>query len=166
VPGLSQLSDKLLRYTGRTFALAFEFVLKMTEVKNICDVTKPQTEFIQAQVQAMSELVSALGETATKRALAKATSAPYGCGRLIFAIDATGSRERSWDLACQAQGEMFEEAARTGALSIQLVYYRGMRECQASRWAADDAHSPALWKKSIVEPASRTSAGCIDHVWM
>jgi hypothetical protein len=28
-------------------------------------------------------------------------------GRLIFALDATASREPMWDLACQLQGEMF-----------------------------------------------------------
>jgi len=66
VPGLSQLSDKLLRYTERTFASAFEFVQKLTEARDIYDVTKLQTEFIQAQVQAMYELVSALGENATR----------------------------------------------------------------------------------------------------
>jgi hypothetical protein len=62
--------------------------------------------------------------------------APGQRARLLFGIDATGSRSPTWDLACQLQGEMFEEAARLGGLDIQLEYYRA-RECQASRWTSD-----------------------------
>ena len=61
-------------------------------------------------------------------------------GRLIFAMDATASREPTWDRACGIQGRMFEEAAAVGDLWLQLCYYRGYRECRASRWynKADD----------------------------
>jgi hypothetical protein len=55
-------------------------------------------------------------------------------GRLIFALDATASRQQTWDHACQLQGEMFKEAARIGGLEIQLVYYRGLEEFQHSGW--------------------------------
>ena len=55
-------------------------------------------------------------------------------GRLIFAMDATASREPSWDRACQIQGEMFSETAALGGLDIQLCYYRGFREFEASPW--------------------------------
>lgn len=57
-----------------------------------------------------------------------------GRGRLIFALDATASREPTWDRACRVQGEMFLEADRLGGLEVQLVYYRGFDECKASRW--------------------------------
>lgn len=66
VPSLSELSDKLLRYAEHTFARTLAFVQKLIDAKDIYAVTKLQTEFIQAQVRAMSELVSALGETANK----------------------------------------------------------------------------------------------------
>lgn len=55
-------------------------------------------------------------------------------GRLIFALDATASREPTWDRACHLQGEMFAETAALGGLDIQLVYYRGFGECRASKW--------------------------------
>ena len=55
-------------------------------------------------------------------------------GRLIFAMDATASREPSWDRACQIQGEMFSETATLGGLDIQLCYYRGFGEFEASAW--------------------------------
>ena len=58
-------------------------------------------------------------------------------GRLIFALDATASREPTWDHACQLQGEMFRETASLGGLEIQLVYYRGFGEFQVSPWTKD-----------------------------
>lgn len=55
-------------------------------------------------------------------------------GRLIFAMDATASREPTWDRACKIQGRMFEAADRLGGLSVQLAYYRGFEEFEASPW--------------------------------
>jgi hypothetical protein len=57
-------------------------------------------------------------------------------GRLIFALDATMSRQPTWDSACALQADMFREAAKTGGLDIQLVYFRGLGECRASGWVA------------------------------
>src|SRR3954465_1880425 len=61
-------------------------------------------------------------------------------GNLIFALAATASREKTWDAACQLQAQMFSEVAKIGALSTQLVYYRGPAglggECKASRWVS------------------------------
>jgi len=62
-----------------------------------------------------------------------------GRGRLIFALDATASREPSWDRACRIQGEMFEATAALGGLDVKLVYYRGFNECKASRWMSNAA---------------------------
>jgi hypothetical protein len=58
-------------------------------------------------------------------------------GRLIFAMDATASREPTWDQACQLQGEMFQETAALGGLDVQLCYYRGFNEFQASPWSSN-----------------------------
>jgi len=60
-----------------------------------------------------------------------------GRGRLIFALDATMSRQPTWDTACSLQAAMFRETSRIGGLDIQLVYFRGFGECRASRWARD-----------------------------
>ena len=57
-------------------------------------------------------------------------------GRVVFAIDATGSREKTWDMASTLQAAMFEETARVGSLEVQLIYYRG-DECQSTPWTAD-----------------------------
>jgi hypothetical protein len=45
--------------------------------------------------------------------------------RLILAIDATASRQPTWDTASQVQGQMFLEAGTYGGLDIQLAYFRG-----------------------------------------
>jgi hypothetical protein len=60
-------------------------------------------------------------------------------GRLIFSLDATASREPSWDRACQIQGDMFSETSFLGGLAVQLLYYRGYRQCRASKWATNPA---------------------------
>src|SRR5881394_146015 len=57
-----------------------------------------------------------------------------GRGRMIFALDATASREPTWDRACRIQGEMFTETAALGGLAIQLAYYRGFGEFEAMPW--------------------------------
>ena len=49
-------------------------------------------------------------------------------GRLIFAMDATASREPTWDRASQIQAAMFSETADLGGLEVQLVFYRGFLE--------------------------------------
>ena len=67
------------------------------------------------------------------RALTPSTE-PGKRGRLIFALDATMSRQPTWDTACHLQADMFREAASIGGLDVQLVYYRGLAECRASRW--------------------------------
>ena len=60
-----------------------------------------------------------------------------GRGRLVFALDATMSRQPTWDQACVLQADMFRAAAAAGGLDIQLVYYRGLAECRASLWIAE-----------------------------
>ncbi len=70
------------------------------------------------------------------RALGPSTAAGER-GRLIFALDATMSRQPMWDNACELQADMFREAAKVGGLDVQLVYYRGIGECRASRWVSD-----------------------------
>ncbi|MEX2453232.1 MAG: VWA domain-containing protein [Rhodospirillaceae bacterium] len=57
-------------------------------------------------------------------------------GRLVFAMDATASREPSWDRACHLQAEMFQATDGLGGLDVQLVFYRGYGECKSSPWVS------------------------------
>lgn len=68
-------------------------------------------------------------------------------GRLVFALDATMSRQPTWDLACTLQADMFREAASLGSLDIRLVYYRGLKECRATGWISDSSHLAKLMAK-------------------
>lgn len=60
-----------------------------------------------------------------------------GRGRLVFAMDATMSRQPTWDMALALQGQMFDAVKSIGGLDVQLVYFRGFDECRASKWVAD-----------------------------
>ncbi|MBR0800144.1 VWA domain-containing protein [Bradyrhizobium jicamae] len=68
-------------------------------------------------------------------------------GRLVFALDATMSRQPTWDMACALQADMFREAASLGSLDIRLVYYRGFNECRATGWISDSAQLARLMGK-------------------
>lgn len=64
-------------------------------------------------------------------------SGTAGVGRLIFAMDATMSRQPTWDMALALQSEMFTAVKAVGGLDVQLVYFRGSGECRASKWVSD-----------------------------
>jgi hypothetical protein len=68
-------------------------------------------------------------------------------GRLIFALDATMSRQPTWDMACTLQADMFREASSSGSLDIRLVYYRGLNECRATGWISDSAQLARLMSR-------------------
>jgi hypothetical protein len=80
------------------------------------------------------------------RSLGPATQAGQR-GRLIFALDATMSRQPLWDTACQLQADMFRETAAIGGLDVQLIYYRGLAECRASGWVSDARQLGGLMEK-------------------
>jgi hypothetical protein len=73
--------------------------------------------------------------------LASVTAKPACRGNLIFALDATASREPTWDMAVHLQAQMFAEVATIGSLDIKLVYFRGAHradaECKASGWTSN-----------------------------
>jgi hypothetical protein len=95
--------------------------------------TDPDQRQQPAAASSQAELDAFLGRVKALDAAVKAGEP----GRLIFALDATMSRQPTWDQACQLQAEMFREAAAVGGLNLQLVYYRGLAECRASRWITE-----------------------------
>ena len=100
--------------------------------------------------------------------LANVRSAPSaraggGRGRLIFALDATASRQPTWDRAASLQAGMFESVAGLGGLDVQLAYYRGHRECRASSWTSSAAKLVG-WMERIDCRAGRTQiARILEH---
>jgi len=67
---------------------------------------------------------------------AKVPSLAQTKGRLIFAIDATMSRHPTWARATEIQSDMFGVAQSIGGLAVQLVYFRGHGDFNASDWTA------------------------------
>jgi len=79
-------------------------------------------------------------------------------GRLLFAMDATASREPTWDHACAIQGEMFVAADALGGLEVRLAFYRGFDEFKVSRWTSDGRELARLMS-SVRCLAGRTQIG-------
>jgi hypothetical protein len=84
-------------------------------------------------------------------------------GRLIFGLDATASREWAWDAACKLQAEMFREAASAGGLDLQLVYYRGLDECKASRWISDPTQLGKIMSTIMCRSGETQIGRILDH---
>jgi hypothetical protein len=81
------------------------------------DVTKPasQPASRKAEIDAFLNQARALGPRSDG-----------GRGRLVFALDATMSRQPAWDMACKLQAEMFEEAAAAGGLTFSSSITGGL----------------------------------------
>lgn len=84
-------------------------------------------------------------------------------GRLIFALDATMSRQPTWDMACALQSEMFSAAASVGNLSVQLVYFRGLQESRTSRWVNNAESLRTLMEKIECQGGLTQIAKVLSH---
>jgi hypothetical protein len=84
-------------------------------------------------------------------------------GRLIFALDATMSRQPMWDLAQGLQAQMFKVAADLGGLDVQLVYYRGFSECRASSFVSGGQGLAALMSKIDVRGGTTQIVKVLRH---
>ncbi len=91
----------------------------------------PSLRTSSAEVSEANDIAGFLDRAAQLKGLGE------GRGGLIFALDATMSRQHTWDEAQHIQSQMFDEVGSVGGLDIQLVYFRGFNECRASRWVSD-----------------------------
>lgn len=81
----------------------------------------------EALVRQKSELPSADADVSAFLEKARSIKPQPGSdGRLIFALDATMSRQPTWDQACHIQAEMFQEAGSIGGLNIKLVFFEDL----------------------------------------
>lgn len=84
-------------------------------------------------------------------------------GRLLFAIDATMSRQPSWDMASHIQAGMFRETLAIGGLSVQLVWFRGFSEFKVNPWV-NDAQALARQMQPVHCLSGRTQiVRCLTH---
>jgi phasin family protein len=78
VLGGSALSNKIFGYAEVNLAKAFEFVERLAQVRDPQEFTKLQMDFVQDQMQGMTEQAKELGEAATKAMLDSAKPATKG----------------------------------------------------------------------------------------
>ena len=83
--------------------------------------------------------------------------------RLLFAIDATASRQPTWDSASHLQQEMFSATAGIGALVVQLCYFRGFHEFFASQWLNDSQQLARIMGKVYCEGGRTQIARLLQH---
>ena len=86
-----------------------------------------------------------------------------GRGRLVFALDATASRQRTWDRAMSLQSDMFVHTRGIGSLDVQLVYYRGYNECRASKWTSNPDQLVSMMRKVKCEAGTTQISRVLKH---
>ncbi|WP_037299720.1 vWA domain-containing protein [Rubritepida flocculans] len=91
----------------------------------------------------------------------RATSARRG--RLIFAVDATASRQPAWDRACQLQAEMFLATRDLGGLAVQLAYWRGYMEFAATPFLTDTRELARRMSAVTVLGGQTQVLRCLEH---
>ena len=106
---------------------------------------------------AQGSTVASSATDAFVREVAQLPPRPAGAarGRLLFAMDATASREPTWDMATTQQGEMFVAAGEVGGIEVRLAFYRGFDEFKVSRWTSD-GHELARLMSAVRCLAGRT----------
>ena len=95
-------------------------------------ITSAEKKSSELQERSSSSEIGAFLKAAGEAAVAQS-------GRLIFALDATMSRQPTWDRAVTIQASMFDAVGKAGGLSVQLVFFRGIHECRASKWVVNAA---------------------------
>jgi hypothetical protein len=110
--------------------------------------------------EAASSTVDAFIQAANRT---PAQHASGGRPRLIFALDATMSRQPTWRLATELQSRMFEVAEGLGGLDVQLVYFRGFSECRASPFVSGGAGLTAYMRKITVRGGRTQIVRVLGH---
>ena len=99
---------------------------------------------------------------------AKPARAAQPKGRLIFALDATASRQPTWDQACDIQGEMFAATASLGGVGLtcaamtpcmRLYAYLGQ---QLAAGPVDERY--AQWVRTYADPGFESLAATLERL--
>ncbi len=83
--------------------------------------------------------------------------------RLLFAIDATASRQPTWNSASKVQQEMFQATGTIASLAVQLAYYRGFQQFSASPWLSDSRQLARLMSTVQCEGGHTQIARLLRH---
>jgi hypothetical protein len=80
--------------------------------------------------------------------------------RLIFAMDATGSRSASWELASKLHREM---GTALGSLTLQLVFFGGSA-CKSSKWVVGGQRLAEIMSRVSCVSGTTQIARVLQHV--
>jgi len=86
--------------------------------------------------------------------------------RLLFAVDATASRQPTWDSATHLQQEMFLATSKIASLAVQLCYYSGFHQFSASGWLTDSPQLARLMGQVQCEGGHTQIARLLRHAQM
>jgi phasin len=67
--GAKDMREKALTFAEQNVANSFEFAQRLVAAKDVEEVTRLQSEFVQRQMQALNEQAQELGQTATRAAM-------------------------------------------------------------------------------------------------
>ena len=104
----------------------------------------------QAVDRARSKHAAVASHNDVQAFLGKVAALPKSTGtesRLVFALDATASRQLAWDRASQLQKEMFISTQSMGGLRLQLCYFQGLATFYHSAWQTDADQLLALMSR-------------------
>ncbi len=104
----------------------------MSDKKTPAPATKGQSPNTRSESGAIADFIRQARAVGGVRA-----SGQGGSGRIVLALDATMSRQPTWDLACSLQAQMFDAVDKSGNLNVQLVYFRGFGECRSSKFVSE-----------------------------
>jgi hypothetical protein len=122
------------------------------------EITFTEKKSSELRVKSSSSEIGAFLKSAGEAAVSQS-------GRLIFALDATMSRQPTWDQAATIQASMFDAVGKAGGLSVQLVLFRGIDECRASKWVINAAALRDLMLGIQCLSGQTQIAKVIDHAY-
>jgi phasin len=67
--GAKDVRQKAMAFAEKNVATSFDFAQKLVQAKDVEELTRLQTEFVQRQMQALGEQAQELGQTATRAAM-------------------------------------------------------------------------------------------------
>lgn len=97
--------------------------------------------------------------------LSKVAAMPKSAGdaRLIFSLDATASRQATWDVASKLQTEMFLSTQALGGLNVQLCYFRGFAEFFSSDWQTNADNLLAIMSSIYCQAGATQLQRLLQH---
>ncbi|WP_339866402.1 VWA domain-containing protein [Pseudohongiella nitratireducens] len=115
-----------------------------------------------------SQKVDAFLQKADQTRAVAAVREKQPAGRLIFALDATASREATWDQASQLQAEMFLAVQNLDAgqhqLAVQLCYFKGYAGFYRTDWFRDSAPLLKVMGKMRCEAGITKIERVLSHI--